>query len=499
MGGKIWAHRLIMSAVLLFSAVASVISPGPYLQPARADNPPPLFYRDDFSDLNGGWPVWNSDIGSASYGVGTYYLKIKKPEYFIHATSRKILYAQSFIAEIDVAMETGDKEDYAGLKITWTDKNEAENAGYNVPSDYFFEIFPEDGSAVLYSRRSNMGNPNSYTQFIPGYLLLDKRYSCINSGQGVNRIRLLIDKNHISAFCNGVNLIDVKDDSLDYAMRLIEQGIIHGATISIIAGKYGGSKPATFEFDNLKFYRGNNAAIIAPLFVKGSRLIEDVTKALNDEGFKVQEVEYYSSITGDLAGRIKKVCDGNPVRITIVCDISQNKDTISLLVPGSYSGESIVSDVQFLDFTASDLTSNETSYRPGDMVTLKTEIENTGLTAIDAVPVKFSLNNDKGSCIYTGELKLGAIPEKGNRELKIEIPLPLFTASGRYTVAADIIATAIAGDNLTVRKQVRTDIRVSGQSALLYAVSAVVLISTALIIGLVIFLRKRKGRVKSRS
>lgn len=490
---------LIISLIILASFVA--VTPVTNHQPVQADNnKPKLFFQDDYSDSKSGWPAFDSDVGSSAYHNGAYEIAIKKTEYLYRVSNSKMPVASQFMIEVDISMLAGQEQDYTGIIVKWNDKDSLESAGFECPPDYFFNICPADGTATLYNKKSDIGNSNSYRQFFPGVLLPNKPYSCINQNNQTNHINLAIQDNRIIASVNNVNLVDAKDDSIAYAQKLVNEGLISGATVSITSGKYKGLSTAVFSFDNLKYYYNGDAAVIAPSLLKGSSTLADTTMMLRNKGFDIKETTYYDSTGKDLANKLKTSCAAYLAQITVLCDASENM-AVRSMVPKDYTGEVNIVNVNFLDFAASAPELNKTSYKPGDNVLLKTVISNTGLVDITNGIIKYAMNDTNGSSIYMNEMKLDAIPLNGKKDLEIEVPVSMFTANGQYRIDVVINANAVAGGTkLTTENKIGTPIQVSGQSPVLIIVIIVgILVIGGGITGFIINSKKRKKPEKTAS
>lgn len=489
--------RSILAVLMAVSAIS--VFPKIETHKASADNSPTLFFEDDFSNSKSGWPTADSDIGSAAYKNGIYEISIKRPEFFFRPSNKYIKFSSKFVMEVDVTMVSGDNNGQTGIQIKLLDKDKAqlEQANYATPPDYFFYVYPAAGTATLFNRRSDVGIPNRYSVSGPGVILTNNAYSAINSGKKTNHLTLAFQDNRIIASINDVKLVDAKDDSIGYIQKLIDEGLINSATVSLVAGKYEGATTSIFQFDNFRYYYGNYAAIVAPIFLKDNSVLNDKVNYLKNKGFIVNDVYYYTDLTKDLDDKLKTCCATNPVQTMLICDISE-KAAVRSHFPSTYKGDINIVDINLVGLSVSEFIPAKTAYQPGYTCILKTTITNTGLVDFNSVSIKYSAVDSSGSAIYSNEIKLDPIAKGGKRDIEIHVPFSPFTANGRYKVDTVITANAKTGETtFTTEKKTSASIQVSGQSPLLFMLIVGLIVVAAGITGFVIYRNKKKKPEKT--
>ena len=398
-------------------------------------------------------------------------------------TSPEATIAKEFIVETDITMSQGDKDDYCGIMFSYS------------PYAYqnFIRFYPESQVAVINSREwmGEMDIDLSSVYRSAGALLLPTSCTCIKNNFQTNRLRLVVNGKYLKAYINDVIIADTYDDALPDLQRLAGE---EGGKIYLLAHKAHFSDFTNYHFRNFKLYRGVNAVLFAPEFLKESSPLAEQVDKLQCEGFVLTDTNYYSTLDNHFLSTIKTSLDNNPVLLNVICD-STDKDKIAGLIPEEYTGEVVYTLMTAVNLKVSNPVSDKLSYQPGESIHLKTPIQNTGLTDISGGLVKYQITDANGTVISRAERVLNAVPTGSSRDLDIIIDLPLTCADGQYNAGVNLEAYSNIRDRkYTVSEQTQAAFQISGLSRQLLAgigiVLAIVIIS---LFGILIYVIKRKS------
>ena len=212
---------------------------------------PNIAFQDDFTNPGSGWSVFSNDFGEGKYENGGYYLKCIRPsypEFKVYTVNPVLTSLTSFMIDMDVTMLSGSRDDRVGVILKWPDVNPMGIPGDVQPSDYYFLLYPADGSVTCYSKHQIKG---SSADLEPGYFLRRSPYTCVNGVNSVNNIKIWFNPG-VFFSVNGYKLVDVSSDpSLDYANRLIRDGSMSGATLQVVANSEDPYSRPVFQLNKI--------------------------------------------------------------------------------------------------------------------------------------------------------------------------------------------------------------------------------------------------------
>ena len=217
---------------------------------------PNVVFQDDFANPGSGWTVFSNDFGQGKYENGGYFVKCARPsypEFKVNTTNPALTSLTGFMIDMDVTMLSGSRDDCIGILLEWPDINPLDIAGYEQPSDYYFLLFPADGSVCCYSKHVIKG---SSADLEPGYFLRRAPYTCINGLNSINNIKIWFNPGVFFAV-NGYKLVDATDDNINYVNRLIRDGAMPGATLQVVSNSEDIYSRPVFQLNRIAVYAGN--------------------------------------------------------------------------------------------------------------------------------------------------------------------------------------------------------------------------------------------------
>jgi len=211
---------------------------------------PNIIFQDDFTNPGSGWTVFTNDFGAGNYENGGYFLKCARPsypEFKVYTVNPALASLKRFTIDMDVTMLGGSRDDRVGVMLKWPDINPLGIAGYEQPSDYYFLLFPSDGSVCCYSKHQIKG---SSADLEPGYFLRRAPYTCVKGLNSVNNIKIWFNPD-VFFSVNGYELVDATDDNINYVNRLIRSGAMPGATLQIVANSEDPYSRPVFQINKI--------------------------------------------------------------------------------------------------------------------------------------------------------------------------------------------------------------------------------------------------------
>ena len=215
-----------------------------------------VIFQDDFTNPGSGWMVFSNDFGEGKYESGGYFLRCTRPsypEFKVYTTNPALTSLTGFMIDMDVTMLGGSRDDRIGILLKWPDINPLDIAGYEQPSDYYFLLFPSDGSACCYSKHAIKG---SSADLEPGYFLRRTNHTCVKGVNSVNNIKIWFNPG-VFFTVNGYKLVNTTDENLDYANRLIRNGSMTGATMQVVANSEDPYSQPVFQLNRIAVYANN--------------------------------------------------------------------------------------------------------------------------------------------------------------------------------------------------------------------------------------------------
>ena len=215
-----------------------------------------VIFQDDFTNPGSGWMVFSNDFGEGKYESGGYFLRCARssyPEFKVYTTNPALTALTGFMIDMDVTMLSGGRDDRIGILLKWPDINPLDIAGYEQPSDYYFLLFPSDGSACCYSKHAIKG---SSADLEPGYFLRRTNHTCVKGVNSVNNIKIWFNPG-VFFTVNGYKLVNTTDENLDYANRLIRNGSMTGATMQVVANSEDPYSQPVFQLNRIAVYANN--------------------------------------------------------------------------------------------------------------------------------------------------------------------------------------------------------------------------------------------------
>ncbi|MFA5065079.1 MAG: hypothetical protein WC566_06410 [Dehalococcoidia bacterium] len=211
---------------------------------------PNIVFQDDFTNPGGGWSVFSNDFGEGKYENGGFYLKCTRPsypEFKVYTINPALTSMKGFMIDMDVTMLSGGRDDRVGVIIKWPDINPMDIPGYVQPSDYYFLLFPADGSVACYSKHVIKG---SSADLEPGYFVRRAPFACVKGVNEVNNIKIWFNP-RLFFSVNGYKLVDFADDNINYVNRLIADGSMPGATLEITANSEDPYSRPVFQINRI--------------------------------------------------------------------------------------------------------------------------------------------------------------------------------------------------------------------------------------------------------
>ncbi|MBN1691286.1 MAG: hypothetical protein JW901_09705 [Dehalococcoidia bacterium] len=211
---------------------------------------PNIVFQDDFANPGSGWTVFSNNFGEGNYENGSYCLKCTRPsypEFKVNTTNPALTSLTEFTIDMDVTMLSGSREDRIGVLLKWPDINPMSIPGYVQPSDYYFLLFPADGSVTCYTKHQIKG---SSADLEPGYFLRRAPYTCVKGVNSVNNIKIWFNPG-VFFTVNGYKLVDATDDNINYVNRLIRDGSMPGATLQIVANSEDPYSRPVFQINRI--------------------------------------------------------------------------------------------------------------------------------------------------------------------------------------------------------------------------------------------------------
>jgi len=309
---------------------------------ANTDPKQSLFFWDDFSNLNNGWPIGQLNSGSIKYDDGGYIINCDRTEMHNYSKNKNIIALKDLIVEADVSMQSGSNEAYAELIVGWIiSKPELLSTEESRPGNYYFQIKPRQETASIYSwEQAEWGKSNKNV----GSFLLPKRYAALKPSTETNNLRLVFSGNKIKAYLNNTLMLDTTDENVLFGHRLVEMGVVSGKYIYLGAGKYLGSENSTFRFDNFKLYKGTKKAFLVPEDLKDSTLLNEKINAAENYGFDIGSIKYYGK-TADCVKAISELRESQPVPVAIhIMYHTDDKSKLESMMSG-YTGEAIYEEI----------------------------------------------------------------------------------------------------------------------------------------------------------
>jgi len=215
-----------------------------------------VIFQDDFTNPGSGWMVFSNDFGEGKYESGGYFLRCTRPsypEFKVYTTNPALTSLTGFMIDMDVTMLGGSRDDRIGILLKWPDINPLDIAGYEQPSDYYFLLFPSDGSVCCYSKHVIKG---SSADLEPGYFLRRTNHTCVKGVNSVNNIKIWFNPG-VFFTVNGYKLVNTTDENLDYANRLIRNGSMTGATMQVVANSEDPYSQPVFQLNRIAVYANN--------------------------------------------------------------------------------------------------------------------------------------------------------------------------------------------------------------------------------------------------
>ena len=216
-----------------------------------------IIFLDDFQNPGSGWTIFINDFGEGKYEDGGYFLTCTRPsypEFKVNTTNPALASLTGYMLDMDVTMLSGNRDDRIGVMLKWPDINPMSIPGYEQPSDYYFLLFPSDGSVCCYSKHVIKG---SSADLEPGYFLRRTNHTCVKGVNSVNNIKIWFNPG-VFFTVNGYKLVGVSSDpNLDYANRLIKDGAMTGATLQIVANSEDTYSQPVFQLNRIAVYANN--------------------------------------------------------------------------------------------------------------------------------------------------------------------------------------------------------------------------------------------------
>ena len=215
-----------------------------------------VIFQDDFTNPGSGWMVFSNDFGEGKYESGGYFLRCARPsypEFKVYTTNPALTALTGFMIDMDVTMLSGGRDDRIGILLKWPDINPLDIAGYEQPSDYYFLLFPSDGSVCCYSKHVIKG---SSADLEPGYFLRRTNHTCVKGVNSVNNIKIWFNPG-VFFTVNGYKLVNTTDENLDYANRLIRNGSMTGAAMQVVANSEDPYSRPVFQLNRIAVYANN--------------------------------------------------------------------------------------------------------------------------------------------------------------------------------------------------------------------------------------------------
>jgi len=166
----------------------------------------------------------------------------------VNTTNAALTSLTGFMIGMDVTMLSGSRDDCIGVLLKWPDINPMGIPGYEQPSDYYFLLYPADGSVCCYSKHQIKG---SSADLEPGYFLRRTPYTCVKGVNSVNNIKIWFNPG-VFFTVNGYKLVNASSDAdLDYANRLIRDGAMTGTTLQIVANSEDPYSRPVFQLNEI--------------------------------------------------------------------------------------------------------------------------------------------------------------------------------------------------------------------------------------------------------
>ena len=330
----------------IFTLLAITFTIALPLSAAGADPNPPLFFKDDFSNPNSGWPTKQVNSGSFQYDNGCYVISTDSMGIHNRVNNKNIKALKDLIVEVDALMESGDKEDYAELIVGWViTKPFSLTPGESRPGNYYFTIFPiAETTWIATWEQAEWGGPTKAA----AYLLPANRYTALNVGKQTNNLRFVFTGDRVKAYLNNKLMVDATEKNLLFGYRLIDLGLVEGKYIYLGSGNVGGSENAIVKFDNFKLYKGTQKAFLVPEELKDSLLVKEKIKAAEDYGFDIGPIEYYKNTTDYMQSISKiKASQPIPVAIQVMCQPGERSNLEAAMT--GYIGEVVYDEINLTE------------------------------------------------------------------------------------------------------------------------------------------------------